>query len=154
MKKTILLAFLAIPVLSGCYYPQPSNIGQDSGINSTTLLVGAAGAAGGGYVGSKMNSEYGAPVGAAVGGLAAGGVTAMIQSRKQRDLAEAYEEGLRKGRAQVYDDWWDDVAVFNDPLDQLNKRGPKTRQIPLPAGEYESVPYHNRTYEFLVSPRQ
>ena len=148
MKKTILLAFLAIPVLSGCYYPQPSNIGQDSGINSTTLLVGAAGAAGGGYVGSKMNSEYGAPVGAAVG------VTAMIQSRKQRDLAEAYEEGLRKGRAQVYDDWWDDVAVFNDPLDQLNKKGPKTRQIPLPAGEYESVPYHNRTYEFLVSPRQ
>ena len=130
MKKTILLAFLAIPVLSGCYYPQPSNIGQDSGINSTTLLVGAAGAAGGGYVGSKMNSEYGAPVGAAVGGLAAGGVTAMIQSRKQRDLAEAYEEGLRKGRAQVYDDWWDDVAVFNDPLDQLNKKGPKTRQIP------------------------
>ena len=130
MKKTILLAFLAIPVLSGCCYPQPSNIGQDSGINSTTLLVGAAGAAGGGYVGSKMNSEYGAPVGAAVGGLAAGGVTAMIQSRKQRDLAEAYEEGLRKGRAQVYDDWWDDVAVFNDPLDQLNKKGPKTRQIP------------------------
>ena len=61
MKKTILLAFLAIPVLSGCYYPQPSNIGQDSGINSTTLLVGAAGAAGGGYVGSKMNSEYGLP---------------------------------------------------------------------------------------------
>ena len=61
----------------------------------------------------------------------------MIQSRKQRDLAEAYEEGLRKGRAQVYDDWWDDVAVFNDPLDQLNKKGPKTRQIPLPAGEYE-----------------
>src|SRR5208283_3791587 len=93
MKKTILHAFLAIPVLSGCYYPQPSNIGQDSGINSTTLLVGAAGA-GGGYVGSKMNSEYGAPVGAAVGGLAAGGVTAMIQSRKQRALAEAYEEGL------------------------------------------------------------
>jgi len=154
MKKTILLAFLAIPVLSGCYYPQPSNIGQDSGINSTTLLVGTAGAAGGGYVGLTMHSEHGAPVGAAVGGLAAGGVTAMIQSRKQRDLAEAYEEGLRKGRAQVYDDWWDDVAVFNDPLDQLNKKGPKTRQIPLPAGEYESVPYHNRTYEFLVSPRQ
>ena len=136
MKKTILLAFSAIPFLSGCYYPQPSNIGQDSGINSTTLLVGAAGAAGGGYVGSKMISEYGAPVGAAVGGLAAGGVTAMVQSRKQRELAEAYEEGLRKGRAQVYDDWWDDVAIFNDPLDQLNKKGPKTRQIPLPAGEY------------------
>jgi hypothetical protein len=153
MKKTILLAFSVIPFLSGCYYPQPSNIGQDSGINSTTLLVGAAGAAGGGYVGSKMNSEYGAPVGAAVGGLAAGGVTAMVQSRKQRELAEAYEEGLRKGRAQVYDDWWDDVAIFNDPLDQLNKKGPKTRQIPLPAGEYESVPYHNRTYEFLVSPK-
>ena len=89
MKKTILLAFSAIPFLSGCYYPQPSNIGQDSGINSTTVLVGAAGAAGGGYVGSKMNSEYGAPVGAAVGGLAAGGVTAMVQSRKQRELAEA-----------------------------------------------------------------
>ena len=75
------------------------------------------------------------------------------RAAKQRELAEAYEEGLRKGRAQVYDDWWDDVAIFNDPLDQLNKKGPKTRQIPLPAGEYESVPYHNRTYEFLVSPK-
>jgi len=153
MKKSILFAFLAIPLLAGCYYPSPNpSIGQTSPIDSTTMMVGAAGAAGGGYIGSQMSSKWGAPIGAAAGGLGAAGITSMIQNNSQRDKMEAYEEGQRLGRAQVYDEWWDDVAIFNDPLDSVNKKGPKTRQIDLPAGTYESVPYHDRTYPYMVSP--
>ena len=32
------------------------------------------------------------------------------------------------------------------------KKAPRTRQIPLPEGTYESVPYHNRSYEYIVKP--
>jgi hypothetical protein len=117
------------------------------------MLVGAAGAAGGGFAGNMLNKDWGAPVGAAVGGLAAGGITALIQNSAQRAKIEAYEEGEKKGRAQVYDEWWDEVAIFNDPLDKAAKHGPKTRQVQLPAGEYESVPYLNRTYEYMVAPK-
>jgi hypothetical protein len=44
------------------------------------------------------------------------------------------------------------VAVFSDPLDTA-KKGPKTRQIDLPSGSYESVPYLDRTYPYMVSPK-
>ena len=141
-------------LLSGCYYTQPAKRGQTSAVNGSTLLATGAGAVGGAFAGNAINKDYGAPVGAAVGGLLAGGATAIFQSRKQLELIEAYEDGERRGRAQVYDEWWDDVAIFNDPMDKINKQGPKTRQIPLPAGDYESVPYHNRTYEYMVSPKR
>jgi len=148
------MAILLVPVvLSGCYYAQPGNVGQGSALNGTTATAGILGAAGGAFAGNAIDKNYGAPIGAAVGGLALGGAAYILEARKQRELAEAYEEGQRKGRAQVYEEWWDDVAIFNDPADQAGKHGPKTRQVPLPAGDYESVPYLNRTYEYIVSPK-
>ncbi len=94
----------------------------------------------------------GAPVGAAVGALAGGGAAYVLQDRKAREIQEAYEQGQREGRAQVLEDWWSDNAVLDDPADNERKKGPKTRQVPLPAGVYESVPYHSRSYEYMVRP--
>ncbi len=154
MKKSLLLTLVTLPFLAGCYYPsQNPSIGQTSPFNTTTMLVGAGGAAAGGFAGNAINKTWGAPVGAAVGGLGAAGLTAMIQNNAQRDKMEAYEEGKREGRVEVFDQWWDDVAVFSDPLDIANKKGPKTRQIDLPSGSYESVPYLDRTYPYMVSPK-
>lgn len=152
MKKNLFLTLAIIPLLSGCYYSQPGNVGGDSGMNGTTAMLAGAGAVGGAAAGNAINKDYGAPVGAAVGGIVVGGATAIFQNRQARDLAEAYETGKREGRAFVYNEWWDDIAIFNDPMDQVNKKGPKTRQIQVPAGTYESVPYDNRSYEAIVSP--
>ena len=57
-----------------------------------------------------------------------------------------------EGRAQVLDEWWTENAVLNNPADKDSKKEPRTRQIPLPEGTYESVPYHNRSYEYIVKP--
>jgi len=136
----------------GCYYPQPANTGQTSAFNATTVAAGALGGAGGAFAGQAINKDYGAPVGAAVGTVAAGGITYAVQERKQRELQEASAEGQRQGRAQVMDEWWTENAVLNDPADKESKKGPKTRQIPLPEGVYESVPYYKRSYEYIVKP--
>jgi hypothetical protein len=154
MKISITLAFTAAVGLmaTSCYYPQPAKTGQSSAFNGTTAVAGALGGAGGAFAGQAINKDYGAPVGAAIGTVAAGGITYALQERKQRELQEACAEGERQGRAQVLDEWWTENAVLNDPADKDGKKGPKTRQIPLPEGVYESVPYHRRSYDYIVKP--
>ena len=154
MKMPITLALTAAVGLmaAGCYYPQPAQTGQTSAFNGTTVMAGALGGAGGAFAGQAINKDYGAPVGAAVGTVAAGGITYALQERKQREIQESYAEGHRQGRAQVLDEWWTENAVLNNPADKDGKKGPRTRQIPLPEGTYESVPYHNRSYEYIVKP--
>jgi hypothetical protein len=154
MKTTILL-LLSLTVglfTSGCYYSHPLQSRSTSGLNGTTVAVGTLGAAGGAFAGNAINKQVGAPIGAAVGGLAAGGAAYVLQDRKAREIQEAYEEGQREARAQVLDEWWSENAVLTDPIDSTHKKGPRTRQIPTPAGTYESVPYHARTYEYMVQP--
>jgi hypothetical protein len=150
-----------IPVLAagflagGCYYSHPLQVRQPSAFNGTTVAAGTIGAAGGAFAGNAINKQVGAPVGAAVGALAAGGTAYVLQDRKAREIQEAYEDGEREGRAQVLDEWWSENAVLDDPggpSGQDHKKGPRTRQIPLPAGIYESVPYHSRSYEYMVRP--
>ena len=150
--KIYLLSIIIVGCLfgSGCYYSQPNRTYGSSGINATTGAAALAGAAGGAYVGNQLNKEYGAPLGAAVGGLAAGGITAIIQQRQQRELQEAYADGQRKGMSLVFDEWWTEHAIMVDPLAEAHDKGPKTRQIPQPAGVYESVPYHKRTYPYII----
>jgi hypothetical protein len=150
----IQLAFLATAtlLLNGCYYSHPAKVGQTAPFNMTTAVAGMAGAGGGAAVGNAINRKIGAPVGAAAGAAIAGGATYIIQDRHQRELSEAYDEGKRKGRAQVFDEWWSENAVLNDPGEKTDKKAPKTRQIQLPAGDYESVPYHRRTYPYIVKP--
>ncbi len=154
MKTSFTLAITAAVSLmaAGCYYPQPAQTGNASAFNGTTAVAGALGGAGGAFAGQAINKDYGAPVGAAVGTVAAGGITYALQERKQRELQEAYAEGERQGRAQVLDEWWSENAVLSDPADRGGKKGPKTRQVPLPEGIYESVPYHSRSYEYMVKP--
>lgn len=156
MKKTIVITLAVaslLPLLSGCYYNQPADIGQGSPVNGTTMALTGAGAVGGALAGNAIDSGgVGAGVGAAAGALVVGGATAIIQNRQQKELVEAYEAGKREAYAHVYQEWWDDTAVFNDPTPDPNKKGPKTRQVGLPAGTYESVPYDNRSYEAIVSP--
>lgn len=155
MKTKIFLSTLLASsmLFTGCaYYSYPSKTGGKSGLTGTTAVATLAGAAGGGYVGNQINDKYGAPIGAAVGAATAGGLAYSLQAKQQREMEEAYEEGQRKGRAQVYEEWWSEHAILNDPLDSLNKKGPKTRQVQLPEGFYESVPYHNRTYEYIAQP--
>jgi hypothetical protein len=153
MKHSLFLVCSLIPLLSGCYYNQPADVGQGSAINGTTLAMTGAGAVGGAFAGNAIDSGgVGAAVGAGAGALVVGGATALIQNRQQKELAEAYEAGKKEAMAKVYQDWWSDNAVFSDPLADANKKGPKTRQIQLPAGTYESVPYDNRSYEAIVSP--
>ena len=149
MKSIILI--LAVGLLtSGCYYSHPLKGRQTSAFNGTTVAAGTIGAAGGAFAGNAINKDVGAPIGAAVGALAGGGTAYVLQDRKAREIQEAYEEGQRLGRAQVLDDWWSENAVLNDPEER--KKGPRTRQIPLPAGVYESVPHHSRSYEYMVRP--
>jgi len=95
MKISITLAFTAAVGLmaTGCYYPQPANTGQTSAFNGTTAVAGALGGAGGAFAGQALNKDYGAPVGAAIGTVAAGGITYALQERKQRELQEACAEG-------------------------------------------------------------
>ena len=105
MKIPITLALTAVVGLmaAGCYYPQPAQTGQTSAFNGTTVMAGALGGAGGAFAGQAINKDYGAPVGAAVGTVAAGGITYALQERKQREIQESYAEGQRQGRAQVLD---------------------------------------------------
>lgn len=149
--KIILLAAITL-LLNGCYYSHPAKVGQTAPLNPTTAVAGLAGAAGGAVVGNTINKKIGAPVGAAAGAAIVGGATYIIQDRHQRELSEAYDEGERKGRAQVFDEWWSENAILNDPAEKTDKKGLKTRQIQLPAGDYESVPYHRRTYPYIVKP--
>ena len=149
--RIILLAATTL-VLNGCYYSHPAKVGRTAPFNTTTAVAGMAGAAGGAAVGSAINKKIGAPVGAAAGAAIAGGATYILQDRHQHELSEAYEEGQRKGRAQVFDEWWSENAVLNEPAEKSDKKGPKTRQIQLPAGDYESVPYHRRTYPYIIKP--
>lgn len=147
MKSIILI--LAVGLLtSGCYYSHPLKGRQTSAFNGTTVAAGTIGAAGGAFAENAINKDVGAPIGAAVGALAGGGTAYVLQDRKAREIQEAYEEGQRLGRAQVLDDWWSENAVLNETEER--KKGPRTRQIPLPAGVYESVPYHSRSYEYMV----
>ena len=150
--KSIILALAVGLATSGCYYSHPLQSRPASAFNGTTVTAGAVGAAGGALIGNSVNKQVGGPIGAAVGTLAAGGTAYALQNRKQRELEEAYEEGQRQGRAQVLDDWWSENVVLNDPAERAGKKGPRTRQIPLPAGIYESVPYHSRSYEYMVRP--
>ena len=150
---TSLIPILAAGFLSsGCYYSHPLQGRQPSAFNGTTVAAGTIGAAGGAFAGNAINKQVGAPVGAAVGALAAGGTAYVLQDRKAREIQEAYEEGQRQGRAQVLDEWWSENAVLNDPDGKERKKGQRTRQIPQPAGVYESVPYHARSYEYMVTP--
>lgn len=156
--KTIksLIPILAVGLLaSGCYYSHPLQARPTSSFNGTTVAAGTLGAAGGAFAGNAINKQVGAPIGAAVGALAAGGGAYVLQDRKAREIQEAYEEGQRQARAQVLEDWWSENAVLDDPggpSGQDHKKGPRTRQIPLPAGIYESVPYHSRSYEYMIQP--
>lgn len=152
MKIQLALLSAATLLLNGCYYSHPAKVGQTAPFNTTAAVAGLGGAAGGAAVGNAINKDLGAPVGAAAGAAIAGGATYIIQSRHQRELSEAYEEGQRKGRAQVFDEWWSENAVLNDPTEKTDKKGPRTRQIQLPAGDYESVPYHRRTYPYIAKP--
>ncbi len=150
--KSIILILAAGLLTSGCYYLHPLKARQTSGFNGTTVAAGTISAAGGAFAGNAINKQVGAPIGAAVGALAAGGTAYVLQDRKAREIQEAYEEGQRQGRAQVLDEWWSENAVLDDPAEKDRKKGPRTRQIPLPAGVYESVPYHSRSYEYMVRP--
>jgi len=150
--KSLILILAAGLLTSGCYYSHPLKARQTSAFNGTTVAAGTIGAAGGAFAGNAINKQVGAPIGAAVGALAAGGTAYVLQDRKAREIQEAYEEGQRLGRAQVFDEWWSENAVLDDPAEKDRKKGPKTRQIPLPAGIYESVPYHSRSYEYMVRP--
>ncbi len=152
MKPTLsLLLVLVILGTSGCYYPQPKHYSQ-SPLNATTVGAGLLGAAGGGYIGNQINKDYGAPVGAAAGALAAGGITAILQQRHQREVQEAYEDGQRRGMSIVFDEWWSEHAILIDPAAESKEKGARTRQIAQPAGTYESVPYHKRSYPYIVQP--
>lgn len=150
--KSIILILAVGLLTTGCYYSHPLKGRQTSAFNGTTVAAGAVGAAGGAVAGNAINKQVGGPIGAAVGTLAAGGTAYVLQDRKAREIQEAYEEGQRQGRAQVLDDWWSENAVLDDPAEKERKKGPRTRQIPLPAGVYESVPYHSRSYEYMVRP--
>lgn len=155
MKAKILTSIVALTAvaLNGCYYSQPGKP-STSGISGTTATAAVLGGAGGAFAGSKINKDYGAPVGAAVGAVAAGGVTSILENRKAREIQEAFEDGQRRGMSQVYDEWWSEHAIMNDPVADSKAKGPKTRQIPQPAGDYESVPYHKRTYPYIIQPGQ
>lgn len=135
----------------GCYYSHPQTGRTSSGFSGTTVVAGTVGAASGALAGNAINKDVGAPIGAAVGTVVGGGAAQVMQSRKARELQEAYEEGQREGRAQVLDQWWSENAILSEPGGD-GRKGPKTRQIPLPAGTYESVPYLSRSYEFMVTP--
>lgn len=150
--NSVILILAAGFLTSGCYYSHPLKARQTSAFNGTTVAAGTIGAAGGAFAGNAINKQVGAPIGAAVGALAAGGTAYVLQDRKAREIQEAYEEGQRQGRAQVLDEWWSENAVLDDPAEKERKKGPRTRQIPLPAGVYESVPYHSRSYEYMVRP--
>ena len=148
-KNTILLIAVAC-LASGCYYTQPQRYGGQPSLG-TTAVGAVSGAAGGAAVGNAINKDYGAPVGAAAGAVLGGGIAYTLAQRQQREVAEAYDAGERKGRAQVFDEWWSEIAITNDPMEK-NKPGPKTRQVQLPEGDYESVPYHRRTYPYMIKP--
>lgn len=153
MKISIVPLLALSLTLSGCaYYSHPAKIGQTSAFNGTTAAFGLAGAAGGAALGNALDKDIGAPIGAAAGAVLAGGASYVVQQRHQRQLAEAHAQGLRQGRAQVYDEWWSENAILNDPSEKAGKKGPKTRQVQLPEGFYESVPYHRRSYKYLVTP--
>jgi len=148
--KSLILILTGGLLTSGCYYSRPLQARPASAFNGTTVAAGTIGAAGGAFAGNAINKQVGAPIGAAVGALAAGGTAYVLQDRKAREIQEAYEEGQRQGRAQVLDEWWSENAVLDDPRE--HKKGPRTRQIPSPAGVYESVPYHSRSYEYMIRP--
>ena len=150
--RSFVLILAAGLLASGCYYSHPLQGRQPSAFNGTTVAAGTIGAAGGAFAGNAINKQVGAPIGAAVGALAAGGTAYVLQDRKAREIQEAYEDGQRQGRAQVLDEWWSENAVLDDPAEKDRKKGPRTRQVPLPAGIYESVPYHSRSYEYMVQP--
>ena len=143
---------LSIPFcLVGCsFYSQPADVGQNSPYGMTTGVGALAGAAGGAAAGNAINSDYGGAVGAVAGGAAVGGAMAWFERAQQKEKQAAYAQGKRDGRAMVMDNWWDDDNFILDVGSV--KKGPKTRQIPLPSGDYESVPYLSRTYDYMVSP--
>lgn len=151
MKLFTIIAGLSCILLNGCAYysNSPSGAGGTDAFNATTGIATLVGVGGGAAAGNAINKSWGAPVGAAVGGLVVGGATALYEAKTQRERIEAYEEGKRQGRAKVFDDWWRDTAELSDPTPQGGaSHGPKTRII-QPSDDNAST---DKTYDYTVSP--
>ena len=150
MKLFTIIASLGCILLNGCAYynNSPSGAGGTDSFNATTGVATLVGVGGGALAGHALNKHWGAPVGAAVGGLVVGGATALYEAKTQRERIEAYEEGKRQGRAKVFDAWWKDTAEMSDPAPQPGgTSGPKTRIIP-PSDDVSS----SKTYDYEAAP--
>ena len=138
-------------MICGCQtYHAPVDVGAESPYGASTGVAALAGGAGGAALGNEMGGTMGAAAGGVAGAAVVGGGYALLQSSDQKAKQAAYQAGLTAGREAALE-WVDDGYDMFDPS-QTVRKGPKISEITLPSGDYESVPYLRRSYNYMVTP--